>query len=42
MNSHRSGHEKWWVGSSYMLGLTYQSAKLDKLTDKELLMDVTP
>lgn len=42
MNSHRSGHEKWWVGSSYMLGLAYQPAKLDKLTDKGLLMDVTP
>lgn len=42
MNSNRKVHEKWWIGSSYILGLAYQPEKLDKLTDKELLMDVTP
>ena len=42
MTNHRSGHEQWWIGSSYILGLAYQPAKLDKLTEDNLLMDVTP
>ena len=42
ITNQRSGHEKWWIGSSYILGLAYQPAKLDKLAENNLLMDVTP
>lgn len=41
-NASRLTHEPWWIGSSYMLGIKYEPNKLDKLSKKGLLMDVTP